>query len=174
MIRPTLAACALLLAAGPPLQAQFTEGQRVRVEAPSEGVYSPSAGTVMQVLPDSVVIDIRGVQHTLSHRGITRLQVSRGKMLDVESTLVNVCLGAAAGYAAGWIHYYVGSDGEAGEAQRSRRRDMRPALASAGALAGGTIFTFRPGDRWQTVPVEVAAAADPRTGSARLAFTLRF
>lgn len=85
----------------------------------------------------------------------------------------NVCLGAAAGYAVGWIHDHVGSDGEAGEAQRSQRRDMRPALALAGALAGGIIFTYRPGDRWQTVPVEVAAAADPRTGSAGLAITLR-
>lgn len=42
MIRAILAAGALLLACSP-LQAQFTEGQRVRVEAPSEGVYSPSA-----------------------------------------------------------------------------------------------------------------------------------
>lgn len=174
MIRPILAACVLLLAAASPLQAQFTEGQRIRVAAPSEGVYSPSAGTVMQVLPDSVVVDIRGVQHTLSHRGITQLQVSRGKVHDFNSTRNSVGMGLAAGYMVGWLHHKIAAEGEDGYLAPEERRDRRPLFALAGGIAGALIVSYRPNDEWQTVPLEVAAGADPQTGSALLGFTFRF
>lgn len=171
MIRRFLLAAAALIAAAAPAHAQLEPGQRIRLAAPENGVFSVTAGTLMEVRPDTLVIEIRGMQRTVARSGITHLEVSRGRRADASTAMYGAIFGAAAGFGAGWLHHKIASEGESAD-ELTVTRNRRPEFAIAGGIIGLVIGTFRPGDRWEVLPLDVAVPQG--TGGAALTLTFRF
>lgn len=157
-IRTILCSAAVLMAAGAPLQsnAQVTEGQRVRIVSPANGYHEPTGGTVMLVMPDSIVLGIRTLQHTIALEDIDRLQVSAGKNARLSEVGIGLLAGATTGFAVGWLQHTISGPLE-GEAENNPDEDLRPMFLVGGTVIGALVGLLGPGDRWTSVPVNFSA-----------------
>lgn len=158
-IRAIFCAAAVLAVASSPLRldAQVTEGQRIRIISPANGYFEPTGGTVLLVMPDSIVLGIRTLQHTIALEDIDRLQVSAGKNSRVGEVGLGALAGFTTGFLAGWLHHSItGPIEDAPDYVKANYEDRRPMFLVGGGVIGVLLGFFMPGDRWQSVPVDVA------------------
>lgn len=174
MKRYILTGILALLATAAPAYGQLTVGQRIRVSAPKEGIYSTTMGTIVELRPDSLVVEVRGLQENVARSSIVRLDVSEGRRSTIGATTFGAAMGLAAGYGAGWLHHKLAVEGEDVDAYSGKARDRRPLFVLGGGVLGAVVGALRPGERWKIMPLSFVASGGPSGGGAMLAVSHRF
>ena len=177
---------ALVLAASPlGAQVNVQAEQRVRITAPSAGLIAPTAGQVIGVSGDTVLLQVSAAQLFVPMAAISRVEVSRGR-----NRLPTAILGALAGTAGG-MAAAKRMDRDAGvdrviepcefspecpseihvmEVDRFGARERARATAIGTVLGLGVGLLLAP-ERWKRVPLY---AGSPAAGRGELAVRVSF